>query len=161
MHADEQRLPTDRPPPSAPTTAEGAPAAQRSPAAGRSPGELGRLGEDLACQHLQRLGFRVLERNVRTRGGEIDVIAFDGRTLVFAEVKTRRARGARPFEEGSTPLSRLGPAQRAALRRQAVAWLCDPDRERPSARAVRLDAIGVTVDERGSLLRLEHLEAAW
>ena len=41
----------------------------------------GRLGEDLAAAHLQRLGFRVLARNARTRYGEIDLIAFDGHTL--------------------------------------------------------------------------------
>jgi hypothetical protein len=44
---------------------------------------LGSLGEQLAEAHLGRLGFSVLERNVRTRHGEIDLIAFDGSTLVF------------------------------------------------------------------------------
>ncbi|HEX7609041.1 MAG TPA: YraN family protein, partial [Solirubrobacteraceae bacterium] len=53
--------------------------------------DLGRRGEQLACEHLQRRGFRVIERNVRVRAGEIDAIAFDGATLVFAEVKTARA----------------------------------------------------------------------
>jgi putative endonuclease len=59
---------------------------------------LGRLGEDLAVAHMQRLGFSVLARNVRTRRGEIDVIAYDGDTLVFAEVNrhfVRRACAAR------------------------------------------------------------------
>ena len=44
---------------------------------------MGRLGEELAAAHLSRLGFSELERNARTRHGEIDLIAFDGRTLVF------------------------------------------------------------------------------
>lgn len=44
---------------------------------------LGQLGEDLAAEHLRRLGFVIVDRNVRTRHGEIDAIAFDGRTLVF------------------------------------------------------------------------------
>lgn len=44
---------------------------------------LGRLGEQLAATHLERLGFAILARNARTRYGEIDVIAFDGQTLVF------------------------------------------------------------------------------
>ena len=52
---------------------------------------LGTLGEDLAVAHFRRLGFVVVARNVRTRHGEIDLIAFDNRTLVFAEIKTRRA----------------------------------------------------------------------
>src|SRR5947208_15569229 len=47
---------------------------------------LGRLGEELAAAHLSARGFRILERNARTRAGEIDIIAFDGHTLVFAEV---------------------------------------------------------------------------
>lgn len=44
---------------------------------------LGRLGEDLALAHLRSLGFSALARNVRTRHGEIDLIAFDGATIVF------------------------------------------------------------------------------
>ncbi len=45
--------------------------------------ELGRLGERLAASHLERLGFAILARNARTRYGEIDLIGFDGHTLVF------------------------------------------------------------------------------
>ncbi len=124
--------------------------------------DLGRAGEQLACEHLERLGFRVLARNVRMRRGEIDVIAFDGRTLAFVEVKSTReqARGT-PANEIFTPLERLGGRQRARLRRLAAAWLCEPGRQRPRAREVRLDAIGVIVDEHGRLLRLEHVEGAW
>ena len=51
---------------------------------------LGRLGEDLALEHLERLGFRVLERNYRTRYGELDLVVSDSATIVFVEVKTRR-----------------------------------------------------------------------
>ncbi len=51
---------------------------------------LGRLGEDLACRELRRRGYAILARRFRTRFGEIDVIARDGPTLVFIEVKTRR-----------------------------------------------------------------------
>ena len=51
---------------------------------------LGRLGEDLACRELRRRGYAILARRFRTRYGEIDVIARDGATLVFIEVKTRR-----------------------------------------------------------------------
>ncbi len=50
---------------------------------------LGRSGEDRAAKHLAKLGYRVLERNYRTRQGEIDLIALDGDTVVFVEVKTR------------------------------------------------------------------------
>jgi putative endonuclease len=123
---------------------------------------VGRVGEDLADAHFQRLGFRVIDRNVRTRAGEIDLIACDGRTLVFVEVKTRRARpGARHEHAGLQPLEGLRARQRSRIRRLAVAWLCRTDHDRPAAQTVRFDAVGVTVDARGRLLRLDHLEAAW
>ena len=51
---------------------------------------LGQLGEQLATEHLVRRGFQILERNYRTRWGELDIIAYDGETLAFCEVKTRR-----------------------------------------------------------------------
>lgn len=110
---------------------------------------------------MQRLGFAVLARNVRGRGGEIDLVAFDGRTLVFAEVKTTLASAARPRVCPQQPLARLGGAQRARIRRLAAAWLCAPGRAPFSPRELRLDAIGVVVDAEGRLLALEHLESAW
>ncbi|HUH80907.1 MAG TPA: YraN family protein [Solirubrobacteraceae bacterium] len=128
-------------------------------------GRLGALGEELAAAHFRRLGFRVLERNVSARDGEIDLIAFDGRTLVFAEVKTARAAGAgsragRGRQE-AVPLDWLQPRQRVRIRRLARAWLADPDRDHPRAAELRFDAVGVVVDGRGRLLALEHLEGAW
>jgi putative endonuclease len=50
---------------------------------------LGKTGEDLACRELQRRGYEILARRYRRRGGELDIIARDGDTLVFVEVKTR------------------------------------------------------------------------
>lgn len=50
----------------------------------------GNAAEDLAAAHLERAGLRILMRNYRVRGGEIDCIALDGNTLVFAEVRLRR-----------------------------------------------------------------------
>ncbi len=51
--------------------------------------EKGYIGEEAAVQFLMRLGYDILERNYTVRGGEIDVIAKDADTVVFAEVKTR------------------------------------------------------------------------
>jgi putative endonuclease len=123
---------------------------------------LGRLGEDLAVAHFAHLGFSTLARNVRTREGEIDVIAFDRRTrtIIFAEVKTRAARAGhiRPDQQ---PLPSLRPRQRRRLRRLALAWLSREGQHRPTARTIRFDAVGVLVDGRGRLLRLDHIEAAW
>ena len=51
---------------------------------------LGISGEDLACAELQRRGYAIVERRYRTRLGEIDIIARDGTTIVFVEVKARQ-----------------------------------------------------------------------
>jgi putative endonuclease len=63
---------------------------------------LGKIGEDLACRELERRGYAVVERRHRQRGGEIDIIARDGKTLVFVEVKTRGGRGFGGAAEGVT-----------------------------------------------------------
>jgi len=123
---------------------------------------LGRLGEELAAAHLCGLGFHILQRNARTRAGEIDLIAFDGRTLVFAEVKTRRVSPRRrEIREDQEPLGALRARQRLRLRRLAAAWLRAPRSGRPRAQTIRFDAIGVLVDGRGALRRLDHIEGAW
>src|SRR4051794_41922501 len=57
---------------------------------------LGRFGEQLAAEHLERLGYRVIARNHRTRFGEIDLVVADDETIVFCEVKTRRAASGAP-----------------------------------------------------------------
>jgi putative endonuclease len=122
---------------------------------------LGRRGEDLAAAHLGRLGFAVIARNVRSRHGEIDLIACDGDTLVFVEVKSRRARpDADPQRGAPDPLSWLRARQRARLRRLAAAWL-SVEHDRPHVREIRFDAVGVILDDEGELLRLDHVEHAW
>ena len=49
----------------------------------------GQHGEQMAVQFLQRQGYRILHQNYRCRGGEVDIVAWDGPTLVFIEVKTK------------------------------------------------------------------------
>jgi putative endonuclease len=124
---------------------------------------LGALGEDLAVEHMRRRRFVIVDRNVRTRHGEIDLIAIDERAiLVFAEVKTRRASSARrglcPEEQ---PLAYLKFSQRSRLRRLARSWLYETAARRPRATTIRFDAIGVVVDGQDRLLRLDHIEGAW
>lgn len=114
---------------------------------------LGRLGEDLAAAHLQRRGFAIVARNHRTRFGELDLIAYDGRTIVFAEVKTRRA-------GSGTPWDALGEPKRRQVRHMARAWLAET-LDRPHAADLRFDGIGVVIDGRGRLVRLDHLEGAF
>jgi putative endonuclease len=144
--------------------AEGRPASASAPAAihgsdGRR--SLGALGEEIAAAHLRRLDFAILARNVRARHGEIDLIAWDGSVLAFVEVKARRASSGAGAGAGPDPLAGLGMRQRVRLRRLAAAWLAEGLAGRPTARTIRFDAIGVTVDRHGRLLRLEHLAGAW
>ncbi|HEY2160031.1 MAG TPA: YraN family protein [Solirubrobacteraceae bacterium] len=115
---------------------------------------LGDAGEELAAQHLLRRGFRILDRNYRTRWGELDIVAFDGTTIAFVEVKTRIAAA------GRTPFESLHPRKREQVRRMASSWLSDRV-GRPFARVLRFDAIGVTLDRAGQLVALEHLECAF
>jgi putative endonuclease len=118
---------------------------------------LGALGERLAAEHLVRRGFEIVERNYRTRWGELDIIAFDGRTLAFCEVKTRRASAS---AAGCRPLDAVRALKRAQVRKMAGRWLIERT-NRPRADTLRFDAIGVTVDGAGRLLSLEHLEGAF
>jgi putative endonuclease len=123
---------------------------------GRDPRqELGALGERLAGEHLRRRGFEIVERNFRTRFGELDIVAFDGRVLAFCEVKTRRLRPG----QGS-PFDAIRGRKRSQVRKMAAVWLRDR-RNRPYAQELRFDAIGVTFDLSGELVGIEHLEGAF
>jgi putative endonuclease len=118
---------------------------------------IGRRGEDLAAEHLQRRGFEIVERNYRTRWGELDIVAFDGRTIAFCEVKARRVRTG---GSSVSPFASVHPRKRAQVRTMASQWLVDRT-DRPRAALLRFDAIGVWIDAAGRLVRLEHLEAAF
>lgn len=65
--------------------------------------QAGRLGEDAAVKLLQKEGYKILDRNFRSRMGEIDIVARDGSTLVFVEVKTRWSKRFGYPEEAVTP----------------------------------------------------------
>ena len=67
----------------------------------------GKTGEDLACRELERRGYEILDRRYRRRGGELDIVARDGPTLVFAEVKMRESRDFGEAAEAVTRKSRL------------------------------------------------------
>ncbi len=117
--------------------------------------ELGRVGEQIAADHLVHRGFRIVERNYRTRWGELDIVASDGRTLVFCEVKTRVTPRA-----GRDPLESVHQRKQIQLRRLAGRWLAER-RDHPRTADLRFDAIGITLAPDGRLLRLDHLEAAF
>jgi putative endonuclease len=64
----------------------------------------GKTGEDLACAELQRRGYEILARRYRRRGGELDIVARDGTTVVFVEVKSRDGRNFGDGAEAVTPI---------------------------------------------------------
>lgn len=121
----------------------------------RAGNRLGQAGEALAAEHLQALGYDIVDRNYRTRWGELDIVARTGRTLAFCEVKTRRAAG-----RAGGALEAVTPGKQARVRRMGASWLAE-HRDRPYADAIRFDAIGVTFDAGGRLVALEHLEGAF
>jgi putative endonuclease len=120
--------------------------------------QLGALGEQLATDHLRARGLEVIERNFRTRYGELDLIAADQRHLVFCEVKTRVVRGD-PGPLG--PFAAIGARKRRQVRSMARLWLAAQPSRRPHPPELRFDAIGVSLDPTGRLVSIEHLEGAF
>lgn len=102
--------------------------------------ELGRLGEQLAVDHLTALGYTILDRNWRCTLGELDIVALDGPTTVMVEVKTRSSVAF------GHPLDAVTPQKLARLRRLAGAWCAahaGGAGVRGSARLIRIDVVGV------------------
>jgi putative endonuclease len=121
--------------------------------------KLGELGEDEAVRHLERLGHEILDRNFRTRYGELDIVARDARFLVFCEVKTRVVRLATRDVLG--PFASIGVRKQRQVRAMAREWLAQGRLDGARPPEVRFDAVGVSFDAQGRLQSLEHLEAAF
>ena len=79
--------------------------------------ELGRAGEDAAVRHLEQSGYKILTRGFRMFRGEIDIIARDGETLVFVEVKTRTS------EDFGRPEDAVTRSKQAQIRKIAQGYL--------------------------------------
>lgn len=82
----------------------------------------GSEGEDLACQHLRKLGYKILQRNFRIRGGEIDIICQDKDYLVFVEVKTRYSHEYGLPQESITPWKIKALLKTAQFYIQKIKW---------------------------------------
>ena len=115
----------------------------------------GRLGEDLAVQHLARQGMVVLDRNWRCDVGEVDIVARDGDVLVICEVKTRRTR------RFGSPLEAITPQKATRLRRLAACWVRAHD-VRPAQ--IRIDLVGIVLHAEppraATLPDVEHVRGA-
>jgi putative endonuclease len=122
---------------------------------------LGARGEELAARHLEARGYQVVERNFRTRYGELDVVARDARFLVFCEVKTRVVRDDAGAADVLGPFAAIGGRKQRQVRAMAREWLGQGRIEGPRPAELRFDAIGISFDAHGKLLALEHLEGAF
>ncbi len=125
---------------------------------------LGARGELLAARHLEARGCEVIDRNFRTRFGELDLVARDERFLVFCEVKTRIVRAVDERAGAANPLgpfASIGSRKQRQVRAMAREWLAQGLLEGARPPEIRFDAIGISFDARGQLLSLEHLEAAF
>ena len=124
----------------------------RAFSASRAKDRLGRAGEDLAAKRFRKEGSKILERNLSLPSCEIDIIARDGGTLVFVEVKTRRGEGY------SDPYAEVPDARRNRMRRAASEYLRwrGLDRRTPC----RFD-IAMIVWPEGEEPRFEHIKDAF
>jgi putative endonuclease len=113
--------------------------------------DLGTFGERVAAAHLQAKGYRIRERNFRTREGEVDIIAEHGSTLVFVEVRTRRGDALGSPAESVTA-SKASHVLAVAQAYTQAHQDCPADQ--------RIDVIAVSLAPDGRLLSLEQIEGA-
>ena len=107
----------------------------------RAPAPLGKRGEDLAVKHLKRAGYRILERNAKLGRFEIDVIAREGDTIAFVEVKTRRSNA---FLE---PEVNVTPTKQQHIRRAAAMYI---SRQNDPTLYYRYDIVSVVMPDEGA-----------
>lgn len=112
----------------------------------------GALGEQTASRHLTSLGYRLLAANFRSKRGEIDLVMRDGPSLVFVEVKTRRAGG------WLRPAAAVNAAKRRRLTEAGLDYL---RLIKHPAVPVRFDIVEVLLDESGAVAEVRHLPHAF
>ena len=113
--------------------------------------KLGRRGEDLARLYLEDRGYRVIEKNVRSPWGEIDLVAWKGDCLVFIEVRTRSGDAFGSPEESVTP--------------EKIQRIIDTAGEYLQSRDLletewRIDVVAINMNSRGSIRRINLVENA-
>jgi len=113
---------------------------------------LGRRGERAAERYLRKRGYRIVARGERGRLGELDLIAVDGRTVVFVEVKTRRSHDA------GHPSEAVGAEKQKRLTRLALAYL---KRHELIECASRFDVLAITWPDGARQPKIEHIKNAF
>lgn len=114
---------------------------------------VGRFGEQVAAEHLVAAGLTIIERNWRCREGEVDLVARDGSSLVFIEVKTRSS-----LTFGS-PAEGVSRQKMDRIRRLALLWLAEHRGDRFWS-AVRFDVVSVVRRDTGGP-HIQHLRGAF
>lgn len=117
----------------------------------------GQIAEDLVANRLVAEGWEIVERNARTRYGELDIVALDGPILVFVEVKGARA-GTRFGPE--KPILSIDFTKQRQVRRLGTAWMAER-RQFPPFDDIRFDAVGVILDRDDRPVEVEHIEGAF
>src|SRR5262245_22769103 len=113
---------------------------------------LGRRGERAAERFLRRLGYKIVARRERGHFGELDLVAVDGSTVVFVEVKTRTSHDA------GHPAESVGPEKQARLTRLALVYL---KRHELLEYPARFDVLAVTWPPQASKPRIDHIKSAF
>jgi len=117
----------------------------------------GQIAEDLVAARLAAADWEIVERNARTRYGELDIVAREGRTLVFVEVKAARAGTSFGPER---PILSIDHRKQRQVRRLATAWM----QERPDTvfyDEIRFDAVGVTLDRADRAVEVDYIKGAF
>jgi putative endonuclease len=114
---------------------------------------LGQRGEDIATAYLRQQGYTILTRNWRCAAGELDIVAHQGETLVFVEVRTRRGNRFGSPEESVTPDKQ---AKLVELAQSYLQESCLTDQN------WRIDVVAIEMDQRGRVKRLNLIRnAVW
>ena len=106
---------------------------------------LGEIGENLACAELERRGYAIVARRYRRRGGEIDIIASDGPTVVFVEVKTR---AGSDFGSGAEAVSWRKRRRIVGVANEFLV------RERLTDRPCRFDVVSIALGREGPVVEV-------
>jgi putative endonuclease len=113
---------------------------------------IGVKGEEEAARFLTRSGYAILDKNVRTRAGEIDLVAKEGKTLVFVEVKTRRDL------EGDPPQAGVHTRKQNRLAKLAHGYL---KLKRIRQTPCRFDVVAVIINDEGGVKAIRHIPNAF
>jgi putative endonuclease len=113
---------------------------------------IGKLGEDIAANHLQVNGYKILQRNFRTRFGEIDIVAQDGKYVVFVEVKTRRGL------KFGYPREAVDQFKQSRIKNMSTLYLA---KKKLLEALVRFDVVEIIIDESNNIKSLLLIKNAF